>query len=98
MRNTHRLIEQHLIYKKPLDRSKLLNSKEEILKPLRVVRESLEENQNENIASGDLLDLMRRAKCFGINLAKLDIRQESSRHTQLLNELIKRNIKEITLK
>ena len=90
MRNTHRLIEQHLIYKKPLDRSKLLNSKEEILKPLRVVRESLEENQNENIASGDLLDLMRRAKCFGINLAKLDIRQESSRHTQLLNELIKR--------
>ena len=89
MRNTHRLIEQHLIYKKPLDRSKLLNSKEEILKPLRVVRESLEENQNENIASGDLLDLMRRAKCFGINLAKLDIRQESSRHTQLLNELIK---------
>jgi len=89
MRNTHRSIEQHLIYKKPLDRSKLLNSKEEILKPLRVVRESLEENQNENIASGDLLDLMRRAKCFGINLAKLDIRQESSRHTQLLNELIK---------
>ena len=89
MRNTHRLIEQHLIYKKPLDRLKLLNSKEEILKPLRVVRESLEENQNENIASGDLLDLMRRAKCFGINLAKLDIRQESSRHTQLLNELIK---------
>ena len=89
MRNTHRLIEQHLIYKKPLDRSKLLNSKEEILKPLRVVRESLEENQNENIASGDLLNLMRRAKCFGINLAKLDIRQESSRHTQLLNELIK---------
>ena len=89
MRNTHRSIEQHLIYKKPLDRLKLLNSKEEILKPLRVVRESLEENQNENIASGDLLDLMRRAKCFGINLAKLDIRQESSRHTQLLNELIK---------
>ena len=89
MRNTHRSIEQHLIFKKPLDRSKLLNSKEEILKPLRVVRESLEENQNENIASGDLLDLMRRAKCFGINLAKLDIRQESSRHTQLLNELIK---------
>ena len=69
MRNTHRSIEQHLIYKKPLDQKKLLNSKEEILKPLRVVRKSLEENQNENIASGDLLDLMRRAKCFGINLA-----------------------------
>ena len=33
---------------------------------------------------------MRRAKCFGINLAKLDIRQESSRHSQLLNEFIKK--------
>ena len=90
MRNTHRLIEQHLIHKKPLDQNKLLKTKEEILMPLRVVRESLEENQNENIASGELLDLMRRAKCFGINLARLDIRQESSRHTQLMNEIIKR--------
>ena len=85
MRNTHRSIEQHLIHKKPLDQTKLLSTKEEILKPLRIVRESLEENQNENIASGELLDLMRRAKCFGINLARLDIRQESSRHTQLMN-------------
>ncbi len=90
MRNTHRLIEQHLIHKKPLDQNKLLNTKEEILKPLRVVRESLEENQNENIAGGELLDLMRRAKCFGINLARLDIRQESSRHAQLMNEIIKK--------
>ena len=89
MRITHRLIEQHLVQKKPLDQKKLLSSREEILRPLRVVRESLEENQNENIASGDLLDLMRRAKCFGINLARLDIRQESSRHKQLISELVK---------
>ena len=33
---------------------------------------------------------MRRAKCFGINLARLDIRQESSRHTKLISELIKK--------
>ena len=93
MRNTHRLIEQHLIHKMPLDQTKLLSTKEEILKPLRVVRDSLDENQNENIASGELLDLMRRAKCFGINLARLDIRQESSRHSQLMNEIIKRKYK-----
>ncbi len=90
LRFTHREIEQHLNYDKPLNEKKLLSEKEEILKPLRVVRESLEQNQNENIASGELLDLMRRAKCFGINLARLDIRQESSRHSQLLNEFIKR--------
>ena len=70
MRITHRSIEQYLVNKKPLDRNKLLTSREEILKPLRIVRESLEQNQNENIASGELLDLMRRAKCFGINLAR----------------------------
>ena len=90
MRITHRSIEQHLVYNKPLNEQILLNSREEILKPLRVVRKSLEENQNENLASGELLDLMRRAKCFGINLARLDIRQESSRHSQLIAEYIKR--------
>ena len=90
MRATHRMIEQYLINKKPLDPKKLLRSKEEILKPLRVVRQSLEQNNNENLASGELLDLMRRAKCFGINLAKLDIRQESSRHSQLIGEFVKK--------
>ena len=93
MRRTHILIKEHLVNKKPLDQKKLLSTKEEILIPLRVVRESLEKNQNENIANSDLLDLMRRAKCFGVNLAKLDIRQESSRHTQLISEIVKKNIK-----
>ena len=93
MRITHRSIEQHLVHNKPLDEKKLLSSREEILKPLRIVRESLEQNNNENIASGELLDLMRRAKCFGINLARLDIRQESSRHSQLINEFFKKKYK-----
>ena len=90
MRKTHRLIEQHLVNHQNLEQNKLLQSREEILKPLRVVRQSLEQNHCENIASGELLDLMRRAKCFGINLARLDIRQESSRHNQLINELFKK--------
>ncbi len=90
LRKTHRAIERHLVNNEPLNEKNLLSEREEILKPLRVVRESLEQNQSENIASGDLLDLMRRAKCFGINLARLDIRQESSRHSQLLAEYIKK--------
>ncbi len=90
LRLTHRSIEQYFINKTAIDKKILLTSTEEILKPLRVVRESLEQNQNENVASGDLLDLMRRAKCFGINLARIDIRQESSRHTQLIAEFVKK--------
>ena len=92
LRKTHRAIERHLVNNEPLNEKNLLSEREEILKPLRVVRESLEQNQSENIASGDLLDLMRRAKCFGINLARLDIRQESSRHSQLLVEYIKKKL------
>ena len=98
MRLTHRAIEQHLTKYKPLDKKKLLLSREDILKPLRAVRESLEQNQNENLASGELLDLMRRAKCFGINLARLDIRQESSRHSQLIAELVNKKFKKDYLK
>ena len=98
MRATHRMIEQYLINKKPLDPKKLLRSKEEILKPLRVVRQSLEQNNNENLSNGELLDLMRRAKCFGINLAKLDIRQESSRHSQLIGEFVKKKYNKDYLK
>ena len=97
MRLTHRHIERHLVAKKPLNQKKLLSTREEILIPLRVVRESLEQNQSENIASGELLDLMRRAKCFGINLAKLDIRQESSRHSQLLAEYVTVSYTHLTL-
>ena len=54
--------------------------------------------ENENIASGELLDLMRRAKCFGINLARLDIRQESSRHSQLISEFVKKKYNKDYLK
>ena len=98
MRVTHRSIEQHLVNKKPLNQKILLSSREEILKPLRIVRESLEQNQNKNIANGELLDLMRRAKCFGINLARLDIRQESSRHSQLMSEFTKKKYRKDYIK
>ena len=90
LRATHILIKEHLVNKKPLDHKKLLSNTDEILTPLRVVRDSLIQNQSQNIAEGDLLDLIRRARCFGINLAKLDIRQESSRHTKLISEIIKK--------
>ena len=93
MRNTHRFIERYLINNQTLDNNKILKSKEEILQPLRIVRESLEQNGSKNIANGDLLDLMRRAKCFGINLARLDIRQESSRHTEIISEFVKKKYK-----
>jgi phosphoenolpyruvate carboxylase len=93
LRLTHQLIERHLKDKKPLDEKKLLRSKDEILKPLRNVRESLNLNKGQHIANSDLLDLIRRARCFGINLAKLDVRQESTRHEKLLSFIIDKKYK-----
>ena len=37
--------------------------------------------------SGRLLDLLRRLYCFGLCLMKLDLRQESTRHTDCLTEV-----------
>jgi len=39
------------------------------------------------IANGDLLNTLRRVKCFGVPLVRIDIRQESTRHSEALGEL-----------
>ena len=95
VRLTHQLIENHLNNGADLDEKKLIQNKNEITLPLREVRKSLKANRGEYIANADLLDLMRRVRCFGINLARLDIRQEADRHEKLLNEIFKKkkNIK-----
>ena len=92
-RRTHQLIEAHINYNKPLDENILLKDKYEIINPLREVRTSLNMNKGQHIANADLLDLIRRVRCFGINLARLDIRQESDRHEKLLNEIVKKKNK-----
>ncbi len=95
VRLTHQLIENHLNNNADLDEKKLIQNKNEITLPLREVRKSLKANRGEYIANAELLDLMRRVRCFGINLARLDIRQEADRHEKLLNEIFKKkkNIK-----
>ncbi|MDA8783425.1 phosphoenolpyruvate carboxylase [Candidatus Pelagibacter bacterium] len=93
IRSTYKIIENHLNNHEPLKEDELLQDKNEILKPLRDIRESLNSNNSQHIANSDLLDLIRRVRCFGISLARLDIRQESSRHEQLLNEILKKKSK-----
>ena len=48
---------------------------------------SLRATNNERIADGRLLDLRRRLGVFGLTLVRLDLRQESSRHTDALSEI-----------
>jgi phosphoenolpyruvate carboxylase len=56
---------------------------------LMVCHRSLVEVGLERIASGRLEDILRRLSCFGLTLVRMDLRQESTRHTQALDEITK---------
>lgn len=60
---------------------------QELLEPLMMCHRSLCESGMQNIASGLLEDIIRRASCFGLALVKIDIRQNADRHTQVFEEL-----------
>jgi phosphoenolpyruvate carboxylase len=60
---------------------------ETLFKPLLLCYSSLCETGMEGIAKGELLDVIRRLSCFGLTLTRLDIRQESDRHSQVIAEL-----------
>ncbi|MFC1503242.1 phosphoenolpyruvate carboxylase [Pseudomonadota bacterium] len=55
--------------------------------PLHACYQSLHACGMSIIADGLLLDVLRRIKCFGIHLVRLDIRQESTRHSDVISEL-----------
>ncbi len=72
---------QNLAKKAPLrDASQLWD-------PLYACYKSLHECGMGVIADGSLLDTLRRIKAFGVHLVRLDIRQESTRHSDVLSEL-----------
>ncbi len=58
-----------------------------LFKPLSLCYKSLCETGMSGIANRDLLDVIRRMACFGLTLTRLDIRQESNRHSQVIAEL-----------
>ncbi len=60
---------------------------EELLAPLKVCHRSLHECGMVPVADGALLDLLRKARCFGLHLVRVDVRQDSARHTEVLSEL-----------
>ena len=61
----------------------------ELLEPLQLCFDSLTDCGITGVADGLLLDTLRRVHCFGPHLIKLDIRQESGRHTACLSALTK---------
>ena len=64
-------------------------SEKEFIADLQLIRSSLISHGDENIANGDLKDCIRVAETFGFFLLKLDIRQESTRHSDAVADIIK---------
>ncbi|KAK1662946.1 hypothetical protein QYE76_051105 [Lolium multiflorum] len=62
-------------------------SVEEFLEPLELCYRSLCDCGDQLIADGSLLDFMRQVATFGLCLVKLDIRQESERHTDAVDAI-----------
>lgn len=59
----------------------------QFLEPLELCYRSLCDCGDKLIADGSLLDFMRQVSTFGLSLVKLDIRQESDRHTDAMDAI-----------
>lgn len=62
-------------------------SDELLLQPLLACYQSLNKSGLDIIANGAIKDTLLRAYCFGTSLIKLDIRQDSDRHEEAINEV-----------
>ncbi|RRV08194.1 phosphoenolpyruvate carboxylase [Pseudomonas sp. v388] len=65
----------------------VLQDNRELLDPLMLCYQSLHECGMGVIADGPLLDCIRRAVTFGLFLARLDVRQDSTRHSAAMSEI-----------
>ncbi|GAO37690.1 phosphoenolpyruvate carboxylase [Sulfuricella sp. T08] len=63
-------------------------SEQEFLADLYLIRDSLLSHGDHGAAHGELQDLIRKAETFGFYLVHLDIRQESTRHSEAVAELL----------
>ncbi|MBJ2217382.1 phosphoenolpyruvate carboxylase [Pseudomonas sp. MF7453] len=65
----------------------VLQNNRDLLDPLELCYQSLHECGMGVIADGPLLDCLRRAVTFGLFLVRLDVRQDSSRHSAAMTEI-----------
>jgi len=70
-----------------IDTKDIYLSKQELLDELLLIRKSLCETGNKLTADGKVLDLIRKLCAFGLTLVPLDVRQESTRHTEALDAI-----------
>jgi len=82
-------IEQKLKNNISSQSSMIITTTEQLLEPILLIHKALIADGYDYVANGPVTDTIRRINAFGINLVPLDIRQDSARHTQVLDELTK---------
>ncbi|WP_114418342.1 phosphoenolpyruvate carboxylase [Marinospirillum perlucidum] len=70
----------------PYDDERIVFDADGLREPLMLCYESLCEQGMQVIADGLLRDILRRLSAFGMNLLRLDVRQEAPRHLQVISE------------
>ncbi|MBW3697336.1 phosphoenolpyruvate carboxylase [Vibrio sp. T187] len=75
------------IHEADVPKKTTLQNIDQLWAPLYACYQSLHECGMGVIADGSLLDTLRRIKAFGVHLVRLDVRQESTRHSDVLSEL-----------
>lgn len=64
------------------------HSASQFMADLQLMDHSLRSHGDQLVANQELLDLIRLVSTFGFHLVKLDIRQESTRHTEAVAEIL----------
>jgi phosphoenolpyruvate carboxylase len=84
----HCLVHPHVNVKEYLENDpEAYTSKDEFLKPLTLIYNSLLDCGDTYIAHGRILDVIRQVTTFGMGLVTLDVRQESSKHTEAIDAI-----------
>jgi phosphoenolpyruvate carboxylase len=83
LRNVKRRLEGEA----PAHKDNAYSSEDELLHDLYLIRDSLIGHGDASAASGALQDFIRLVETFGFYLMRLDVRQESGRHTSAVAEL-----------
>jgi len=73
---------------KSSDQQHCYQNSDQFLNDLQLISESLISHGDYSAANGNLKDLIRLVETFGFYMLKLDIRQESTRHTDAVHEIL----------
>lgn len=85
MKKTMKHLEDVLVRRDNISEQGIYLDSGELFNELMVIYRSLCKSGMQLLADGRLLDILRRLSAFGLTLVKLDIRQESTRHSEAID-------------